>query len=182
MSYVSENIDDIVYTFDDYTGEVIYPKVKAKKKKAKPKTVDESYIGIDTPFPVHSNIEEELTQICEQLDSFHWRHLEVNYWALLESQVQGLLTSGELNVLYYLCNHVSSWNVVFCNVKDLPCHNKKAYEFLKKLSPWSLRVVENKRGVLKIELSPFLVWKGDAYRRDKHIKEWYDATGKMEIS
>lgn len=159
---------------DLFEPEEHVPKKKDKKHKI------EKYIGVETVFPVHANTEEQLYEICKQLDVFHWRDLEVNHWALIESQVQGLITAGQLSVLYWLCSRVENWNVVFCNIKDLPCHEKKAYTFLKQLSPWSLRVIDNNRGALKISMSPFLVWKGDSHRRDKHIKEWYVDARRME--
>lgn len=154
-------------------SDMFEPDEYVPKKKDRLHKIDK-YIGEETVFPVHANTEEQLYEICRQLDVFHWRDLEVNHWALIESQVQGLITAGQLSVLYWLCSKVENWNVVFCNIKDLPCHEKKAYTFLKQLSPWSLRVVDNNRGALKISMSPFLVWKGDSHRRDKHIKEWYE--------
>lgn len=160
---------------DDYE-ESDTPTVKGKIRKHK----HDKYIGVEISFPAHAETEEQLYEICKQLDVYHWRDLEVNHWALIESQVQGLITAGELSVLYWLCSQVQSWNVVFCNIKDLPCHEKKAYTFLKQLSPWSLRVIENNRGSLKISMSPFLVWKGDIHRREKHIKEWYVDARRME--
>lgn len=153
---------------DDYDEKQIWSEPKKIKKHK-----IEKYVGIEYNFPNYAKSQQELYEICKQLDVYHWREIEVNHWALIESQVQGLLTQGEVTVLYYLCNKVENWNVCFCNIKDLPCHEKKAYTFIKSLSPWSLRVVENNRGALKIQMSPFLVWKGDKNRRDKQIREWY---------
>lgn len=171
--------EDFIYdtTTNDWTGLSFEPQERrGKKRKIK------KYIGICTNFPKNAKTEEELYEICKQLDSHHWLGLEVNHWALVESHIQGIITSGQLSVLHYLTSKVGNWNVVFCNIKELPCHEKTAYKVLKELSPWNIRIVENDKGNLKILISPFLVWKGDKLRREKHIKEWYESAKTLETN
>ncbi|WP_314964607.1 hypothetical protein, partial [Bradyrhizobium cosmicum] len=51
------------------------PKQKVKKHK------HDKYIGVETAFPLHAETEEQLYEICKELDVYHWRDLEVNHWA-----------------------------------------------------------------------------------------------------
>lgn len=162
--------------FDMVTGEWIettIPPPNRRKRKIK------YTIGEDTKYPKYATSGEELYEIAKALDSFHWRDLEINHWALVESLRLKLLTPTEIEIIVALAEQVKSWNVCFCHISSFPCHEKSAYKFLKQLQPWSLRLESNANGYLKILINPFLVWKGDQYRREKHIKDWYTIGGDL---
>jgi len=162
--------------FDESTGEWYEDVDKKVKVKKKVKVA----VGIDTPFPNEATSTKELYEIAKALDSFHWRDLEINHWALVESLRLKLLTPTQIEIIVSLAEQVKSWNVCFCHISSFPCHEKSAYKFLKQMQPWQLRVCSNDNGDLKLKLNPFLVWKGDAFRREKHIKEWYTFGGSSE--
>jgi hypothetical protein len=175
-------MDDSI-SLDSVTGEIFSwdstPIKKLKKHKR------QFYVGQDCKYPRDkSAISEELYLIAKDLDVFSWRELEINHWALIESLRAKLLSPTEIEIITTLSEMVNTWNVCFCTIQDFPCHEKASYKFLKNLQPWSLRVITQSSGKLKLELNPFLVWKGDKLRREKAIKEWYAKanTGLQSIS
>lgn len=158
---------------DDETGEIIdfepYQKVRSHKK--------DKYIGLETKWPYEARSVEELKELAQELDSFHWRELEVNHWALAHSVAQGFMTETDLTIVLALCEKVQNWNVWYGHISDIPCHEKNRRKFLNKLSPYALQIRQENmiyKGDLHITINPLFVWKGDMMRREGAITKWYE--------
>ncbi len=159
------------------TGEILSKKEINKSEK---KHKINSYVGIDTKFPIDCKTEDQFIESLSNLDPYIHNPVFVNVSGILKMVTDGNVTVKEAALITFLCESVVGWNYYTGRQQDMShiiTNSKNLAAMLKVLEEKKLIKILHKgffhKDSVVIQVNPFYTWKGDIKLKDSSVANWY---------